>query len=46
MLAGDAIGEAILDGRRKIKDTSRDWADYILYGSYDFVLKQKSADES
>ena len=42
ILDGRPIGEALLDGRRKLKkDSSRDWADYILYGNYDFVPKQK-----
>jgi CHAT domain-containing protein len=46
VLAGGPIGEAILEGRKKLKASkSRDWADYILYGSYDFVLKQKPVEE-
>jgi pimeloyl-ACP methyl ester carboxylesterase len=41
VLAGRPIGDAILAGRQELnKRKSRDWADYILYGSYDFVLKQ------
>jgi hypothetical protein len=46
VLAGGPIGEAILEGRKKLKASkSRDWVDYILYGSYDFVLREKPVDE-
>lgn len=42
VLAGDTIGTALLGGRKSVeKLKSPDWADYILYGSYDFVLKQR-----
>jgi pimeloyl-ACP methyl ester carboxylesterase len=36
------IGEALLAGRDKVRNDTKsvDWADYIHYGSYDFVLKQ------
>ena len=36
------IGDALLKGRSKVRNEikSVDWADYIHYGSYDFVLKQ------
>jgi pimeloyl-ACP methyl ester carboxylesterase len=41
VLQGRPIGEAILTGRQELaKAKSRDWADYLLYGSYDFILKQ------
>ncbi len=42
ILAGGAIGAALLKGRQAVKDVakSRDWGDYILYGSYDFILKR------
>jgi pimeloyl-ACP methyl ester carboxylesterase len=40
VLAGKTLGEAVLHGRRNIL-TSKDWSNYILYGSYDFVLKPK-----
>jgi hypothetical protein len=41
LLHNKPIGEALLDGRKKVRDlVSVDWADYIHYGSYDFVLKQ------
>ena len=41
VLGGRPIGEAILAGRKKVNESkSRDWADYVLYGNYDFVLKQ------
>jgi pimeloyl-ACP methyl ester carboxylesterase len=43
LLNGYTIGEALLDGRKKVEEEgSVDWADYIHYGSYDFVLKQKT----
>jgi CHAT domain-containing protein len=37
------IGEALLAGRDKVRNGTKsvDWADYIHYGSYDFVLKQE-----
>jgi CHAT domain-containing protein/pimeloyl-ACP methyl ester carboxylesterase len=36
------IGEALLAGRNKVRNDTKsvDWADYIHYGSYDFLLKQ------
>jgi pimeloyl-ACP methyl ester carboxylesterase len=41
VLEGNAIGAAMLAGRQAVlKLGARDWADYILYGSFDFVLKQ------
>lgn len=37
------IGEALQEGRRAVKQArSIDWADYVHYGSYDFVLRQRS----
>jgi len=40
-LAGDTIGSALLAGRKAVLGRGdRDWADYILYGNFDFVLKQ------
>jgi pimeloyl-ACP methyl ester carboxylesterase len=46
VLAGSSIGEALLEGRKDLdKMKSRDWADYILYGSYEFVLKQRSGEQ-
>jgi len=46
VLAGQAIGAAILAGRRQLAAMpSRDWADYVLYGSYDFTLKQGTSGE-
>ena len=43
LLNGKTIGEALLEGRKKVETEvkSVDWADYIHYGGYDFVLKQK-----
>ena len=41
-LAGGTIGSALLAGRRAVLGRGdRDWADYILYGNFDFVLKQQ-----
>jgi len=40
VLGGSTIGAAVLAGRRAVQaKDNRDWADYILYGSHDFVLK-------
>lgn len=41
VLNGKDLGESILAGRRAIADFSVDWADYIFYGSPEFVLKKK-----
>ena len=42
LMQGKQLGAAILSGRQAVrKIRSRDWADYILYGSHDFVLKIK-----
>lgn len=41
LVAGAAIGDAVLEGRRAVqKHGSADWADYIFYGNPDFVLKR------
>ncbi|MGH7828381.1 MAG: CHAT domain-containing protein [Candidatus Binatia bacterium] len=42
LLNRKTIGAALLAGRHKVQVDvgSVDWADYIHYGSYDFVLKQ------
>jgi CHAT domain-containing protein len=42
LLNKKTIGEALLAGRNKVRNVTKsvDWADYIHYGSYDFVLKQ------
>ena len=41
VLDGKPIGSALLDGRKAVlAEGERDWADYILYGNFDFVLKQ------
>ena len=43
ILAGNSIGDATLTGRRALsKHGDRDWADYVLYGNYDFIFKQPS----
>jgi CHAT domain-containing protein len=40
ILSGCTIGDALLAARKAVFATgSRDWADYVLYGSSDFVLK-------
>jgi CHAT domain-containing protein len=44
LLGGNSIGSALLDGRKAVLGLGqRDWADYILYGNFDFVLKQAGA---
>ncbi len=40
LLAGRPIGEALQAGRDEVRKISIDWADYVHYGSYDFVLKR------
>jgi hypothetical protein len=40
LVEGQCVGEAINCGRKAVEKLgSVDWADYILYGSYDFALK-------
>jgi CHAT domain-containing protein len=42
LLAGEALGSAVMAGRKKVKDlSSADWADYVLYGDPEFVLKKR-----
>jgi CHAT domain-containing protein len=41
ILNGNDLGDSILAGRRALADFSVDWADYIFYGSPEFVLKKK-----
>jgi CHAT domain len=42
LLAGRAVGEAIMQGRKGVEQLgSMDWADYIFYGDPAFVLKKK-----
>jgi CHAT domain-containing protein len=39
LLKGAALGSALLGGRRAVRETrSADWANYVLYGSSEFVL--------
>jgi hypothetical protein len=46
VLAGSTVGDSLLAGRKAVLDLKeRDWADYILYGNFDFVLKQRSGGE-
>jgi pimeloyl-ACP methyl ester carboxylesterase len=40
LLAGEGVGSALLHGRKAIEE-QRDWADYILYGNSEFILKQR-----
>ena len=41
ILDGAPIGAALLEGRQAVLELGvRDWADYVLYGSFDFVLKR------
>ncbi len=43
ILAGNSIGLSLLEGRKAVlKLKQYDWADYILYGNSDFILKQGS----
>ena len=40
LLDGERLGGALLQGRRAVLDTgSGDWADYVLYGDSEFMLK-------
>lgn len=40
ILEGKTVGEAVLAGRKRLRDANeRDWANYISYGSTNFVLK-------
>jgi pimeloyl-ACP methyl ester carboxylesterase len=42
LLRGETIGAALLAARKAVKDArSVDWADYVLYGNQEFVLKIK-----
>jgi CHAT domain-containing protein/pimeloyl-ACP methyl ester carboxylesterase len=41
VLGGRSLGASTLEGRKAVLALrDRDWADYILYGNFDFVLKQ------
>ncbi|AMB47606.1 hypothetical protein Y590_21885 [Methylobacterium sp. AMS5] len=43
VLAGQALGEALLTSRKALEDKQfGDWANYILYGDPDFVLKRSA----
>ncbi len=45
LLAGKSIGESLLEGRKAVAELkSVDWADYIHYGSQNFVLKRGESD--
>ena len=46
LLGGASIGDALQNGRKVLRALpSRDWADYVFYGSQDFVLKEKPGGE-
>ena len=41
LLAGATLGDALQNGRNVVRALpSRDWADYVFYGSQDFPLKE------
>lgn len=41
LMAGQPLGPALLDCRKALSAAAeKDWADYILYGNFEFVLKQ------
>ncbi|HEY6908186.1 MAG TPA: CHAT domain-containing protein [Myxococcales bacterium] len=41
VLSRKSLGASMLEARKAVQALpDRDWADYILYGNYDFVLKQ------
>jgi len=43
LIQGKTIGDAVLAGRRAVNEgRSVDWADYVLFGSPDFVLKRSA----
>ncbi len=43
VLGGATLGGALLDARKAVDQLgAKDWADYILYGSYDFILKRRT----
>lgn len=40
LLEGQSLGSSVLAGRQALNQKAlRDWADYVLTGSHDFVLK-------
>ncbi|MGB0909943.1 MAG: CHAT domain-containing protein [Nitrospirales bacterium] len=44
LVLGESIGKALQNGRKAVRKlNSVDWADYIHYGSYDFVLKHRDS---
>lgn len=43
LVAGEPLGPALVHARRAVLGrASADWADYLFYGSPDFVLKRKA----
>jgi pimeloyl-ACP methyl ester carboxylesterase len=46
LLVGATVSAALLDARKALeKDAFKDWADYIHYGSPDFVVKLRNASD-
>ncbi len=43
LLKGEPLGTSIVTARKAVVDFSIDWADYIFYGSPEFVLKRKKS---
>ena len=44
-MGGSTLGAALLAGRKELRrQRFADWADYVLYGSSDFALKQRPAE--
>ena len=45
VMGGSTLGAALLAGRKELqRQRFADWADYVLYGSSDFALKQRPAE--
>jgi hypothetical protein len=43
LLQGNSIGQSLLEARKEIQGRGWvDWADYVLYGSPEFVLRMPS----
>jgi CHAT domain-containing protein/pimeloyl-ACP methyl ester carboxylesterase len=42
LLEGQPLGPAVTRARQKVQETSADWADYIHYGSPNFILKTRN----
>lgn len=45
VMGGSTLGAALLAGRKELqRQRFADWADYVLYGSSDFALKERPAE--